>query len=232
MIFSVLTVFVASYFYVTAVHALESFDTGSCTPLALGSPAGQCVASLQALLNDDPPYPAIAVDGYFGGGTERAVIEFQSAHYLAADGVVGSETASAINEFSPRPGILSYASGFVNTRLALSAKLCVAACLVAVTLMCLLLRAARTGYGRLIRIRCALAGLSAGLIAANSAAMETLMAQAHGWADKLLCIILIALTAALLRLLAEMSPGMSAFSPFPDPPSQQTQSQMESWYGR
>ena len=188
------------------------------------------MSSLQELLNADQPYPSIAVDNYLGQQTQQAVIEFQSAHHLVADGVVAGETANAINESSPRPSILSYAFGFVNSRLAVSAKLCVAALMIAVTIICLLLRAARAGSSSLLRIRCALAGLFAALFAASSAATQSLMAEAHGWLDKSLCIILAALTAALLKLLTEMFP-MSAFSAFADPPPAETQSQIKAGYG-
>ena len=166
-IVSILTVFAASYFYFTTMHALESFDTGSCTPLTLNS-SGKCVSGLQTLL---------------------------------------------------------------NSQLALSAKLCVAALMIAVTIICLLLRAARAGSDSLLRIRCALAGLFAALIAANSAATESLIAEAHGWVTKLLCIILVALTAALLRLVTEMFPNMSGLSVFADPSSRETQSQVKAEYG-
>ena len=229
LIVSILAVFAASYFCFTTTHALESFDTGSCTPLTLDS-SGKCVASLQALLNDDQPYLSIPVDGYFGQQTQQAVIDFQAVHHLAMDGVVAGETARAINESSPRPSILSYAAGFVNSRLALSAKLCVTALMMAVTIICLLLRAVRAGSSSLLRIRCALAGLFSALIAANSAAMEILMTEAHGWIDKFLCVILIALAAALLKLLTEMFPPMYDLSAFADPPSPETQPQIKAGY--
>jgi peptidoglycan hydrolase-like protein with peptidoglycan-binding domain len=99
LIVSVLAVFAASYFYLTNVHALESFDAGSCTPLASGDP-GKYVSDLQALLDDNRPYPGITVDGYFGAQTPRALIDFQSAHNLAGDGLVAAQTAHAINKFS------------------------------------------------------------------------------------------------------------------------------------
>jgi len=216
LIVSILAVFAVSYFYFTAIHALESFDTGSCTPLALGS-SGKCVSSLQALLNRNQPYPAIAVDGDFGPQTQQAVIEFQSAYHLAVDGDVASQTAAAINEFSPRPGILSYVAGFVNSQLALSAKLCVAALMTAVTIVCLLLRATHAGFSSLLLIRCALAGF----IAASSEATGTLIAEAHNWVARLLCFIFIALIGALISLLTEMYRGMSASSAFADPPSRE-----------
>ena len=126
LIVSILPPFAASYFHFTAIHNLESFDTGSCTPLAPGY-SGKCVSSMQALLNRNQPYPVIAVDGYFGLQTQQAVIEFHSTYHLAVDGDVASQTAAAINDISPRPSILSYAAGFANSQLILIAKLCVAA---------------------------------------------------------------------------------------------------------
>jgi peptidoglycan hydrolase-like protein with peptidoglycan-binding domain len=38
------------------------------------------------------------VDGDFGSGTEAAVVEFQKAHNLTPDGIVGEKTADAINQ--------------------------------------------------------------------------------------------------------------------------------------
>jgi peptidoglycan hydrolase-like protein with peptidoglycan-binding domain len=52
--------------------------------LAAGDP-GKCVSDLQALLDDNRPYPGITVDGYFGSQTPRAVVDFQSAHNLLAE---------------------------------------------------------------------------------------------------------------------------------------------------
>jgi hypothetical protein len=229
LIISILAVFAASYFYFTTTHALESFDTGSCIPLTLDS-SGQCVSSLQELLNADQAYPPIAVDGSFGPETMQAVIRFQSVHRLTMDGVVAEETADAINESSPRPSILSYAAGFANSRLAPSAKLCVAALMAAATIACLLLRAAYAGSSRRLVIRCALAGLFAALIAVNSIAAQSLLAKAHGWIDTSLSVILIALSAALFKLFSEMS-GVPAFSAFADPPPPEIQSPAEARYG-
>jgi Putative peptidoglycan binding domain len=217
LIVSELAVFAASYFYFTTTHALESLDTASCIPLTVGS-TGKCVSRVQVLLNEDLRYRAASVDGSFGKQTRQAVIKFQSAHHLAKDGRVGSMTASAINESSPRPTILGYAAGFVNSTLALSARLSVAVLMIIVMITCLLLRAARAGSIRLLRIRCCLAGLFAVLAAANTAAMASLVTEVHSWVTKLLFFTFVGLTAALLRLLQEMSPSMTTVSDFTDRP--------------
>jgi len=61
--------------------------------------------------------------------------------------------------------------------------------------------------------------------------MEILLAQALGWAVKVLCIILIALIATLLNHLTEVFRTMSGRPAFGDPPSQETQPQMRAGYG-
>src|ERR1700683_239824 len=230
LIISMLAVFAASYFYFTSTHAFEVFDTGSCTPLAYGSPPGKCVSTLPEVLKNELPHPEFSLDGHCGDQTQQAVMDFQTAHDLTVDGVVGSETASALNEFSPPPGILGYAAGFMNSQLTLTAKLCVAILAILVTIICLLLRAALAASSGLLRIRFARTGLFAALFAANSATAESLITDAHGWVAKLLCVSFAALTAALLTLLMEM-PRMSALSAPTDPQSMETQSQIRVDYG-
>jgi peptidoglycan hydrolase-like protein with peptidoglycan-binding domain len=82
-------------------------------PLVAGD-SGKCVSSLQVLLDANRPYPGITGDRYFGGQTQQAVIDFQSAHNLAEDGVVAAHTTHAINEFSPRLSIFSYTARVVR----------------------------------------------------------------------------------------------------------------------
>ena len=55
---------------------------------------GPAVKRLQRALN--AANHAIAVDGDFGNGTKRAVMAFQAAHGLAADGIVGPATWAAL----------------------------------------------------------------------------------------------------------------------------------------
>ncbi len=52
---------------------------------------GDSVRLLQELLNDNG-YNLI-VDGIFGRGTEKAVIDFQKKNNLIADGIVGTKTS-------------------------------------------------------------------------------------------------------------------------------------------
>lgn len=65
-------------------------------PLSAGD-SGAAVKTLQQALKQLGLYDA-AVDGDFGQGTTDAVIAFQTAHNLKPDGIVGEETATAIND--------------------------------------------------------------------------------------------------------------------------------------
>jgi len=56
---------------------------------------GSDVVQLQNKLKDQG-FPPGAIDGAFGPGTEAAVLAFQQAHGLLADGVVGPRTAAAL----------------------------------------------------------------------------------------------------------------------------------------
>jgi peptidoglycan hydrolase-like protein with peptidoglycan-binding domain len=55
---------------------------------------GWDVSVTQFLLT--PTEPSLTVDGYFGAGTERALTRFQRAHGLAADGIAGPRTLTAL----------------------------------------------------------------------------------------------------------------------------------------
>ena len=65
---------------------------------------GNFVKILQYLLNY---YGAnLLVDGEFGGGTQRAVIEFQKKNNLSADGIVGRNTWNKLLNFNPSSEVL------------------------------------------------------------------------------------------------------------------------------
>lgn len=57
---------------------------------------GAAVKTLQELLNTDPRYAGLAVDGIFGSGTKAAVRAFQHDHGLNPDGIVGPLTWAAL----------------------------------------------------------------------------------------------------------------------------------------
>jgi peptidoglycan hydrolase-like protein with peptidoglycan-binding domain len=59
--------------------------------------SGTAVVALQKALKALGFYDGKA-DGDFGSGTEAAVIAFQEAHNLDQDGVVGTDTAQALNQ--------------------------------------------------------------------------------------------------------------------------------------
>ena len=76
-------------------------DPSAPTPepvLRTGS-RGEDVKTLQARLYD-LGYYAGEIDGQFGAGTKAAVIEFQQANGLEADGMAGSETQAVL--YSPQ----------------------------------------------------------------------------------------------------------------------------------
>ena len=65
---------------------------------------GDAVADVQSTLISNGYSPG-GIDGVFGSGTESAVIAFQSANSLSADGVVGPSTASAMGLSGPEYGL-------------------------------------------------------------------------------------------------------------------------------
>jgi Putative peptidoglycan binding domain len=73
----------------------------ACPWLHLKS-SGSCVRRLQNQLNDDHVSPHLTVDGVFGKQTLQAVKNFQRRKGLRPDGVVGPQTALALQP-DPRP---------------------------------------------------------------------------------------------------------------------------------
>lgn len=62
------------------------------------------VAELQGLLNLWDPQLQLKVDGKFGAATHAAVISFQQAHGLTADGIVGPNTWCVLLQLDVDPG--------------------------------------------------------------------------------------------------------------------------------
>lgn len=87
----------------TWVHMDRRTGTPACStggyPLVRQGSKGVYVALLQDALND-LGYSAGTIDGIFGSGTRRAVIQFQRDNNLSADGIVGCNTWRALtNKF-------------------------------------------------------------------------------------------------------------------------------------
>ncbi|WP_426449655.1 peptidoglycan-binding protein [Paenibacillus sp. S-38] len=88
------------------VHHQLSGDTTS-TVLKVGS-TGPQVVTLQTNLNR-VGY-TVSTDGVFGTGTETIVKQFQAAHGLTADGIVGSATASKLSALASTTTVLRVGS--------------------------------------------------------------------------------------------------------------------------
>lgn len=105
------------------VPAAISITSTSCpTNITQGEHDG-CVTNLQTLLNGKGAN--IAVDGDFGPQTLSAVENFQAAHALTVDGIVGPNTKSALTgtagSYTPPPpssstmtAIVNYATAIMN----------------------------------------------------------------------------------------------------------------------
>jgi len=83
-----------------ALARIEGFILSGAAPdtrpvLHRGS-VGEAVGDLQVQLRD-MGYP-LAIDGDFGPATELAVMEFQSAHRLKPDGIVGKKTWTVLEK--------------------------------------------------------------------------------------------------------------------------------------
>jgi hypothetical protein len=80
----------------TSASAPATVTVPASGPISAGD-SGPAVETLQQALKQLGLYKG-AVDGDFGQGTTDAVIAFQNAHNLKPDGIVGLETATAIND--------------------------------------------------------------------------------------------------------------------------------------
>jgi len=78
-----------------SIHRYSS-DASTLTgsPMLRRGSSGDLVKTLQAVLNAHGA--SLTIDGIFGTGTEAAVINVQSSHGSSVDGIVGPETAAAL----------------------------------------------------------------------------------------------------------------------------------------
>jgi peptidoglycan hydrolase-like protein with peptidoglycan-binding domain len=82
----------------------------SAYPTVQSGSTGAAVTAAQYILNDEG-YGPIAVDGQFGPQTQSAVVAFQTAKGLTADGVVGAHTWTALLSAGYRPLLSAGATG-------------------------------------------------------------------------------------------------------------------------
>ncbi|MDD2375889.1 MAG: peptidoglycan-binding domain-containing protein [Clostridia bacterium] len=92
----------------TWVHVDKRFGTPACSrggyPLVKKGSSGVYVAILQDALNT-LGHNAGTIDGVFGTGTMNAVIRFQKANGLSADGIVGCSTWERLTSKASGAGI-------------------------------------------------------------------------------------------------------------------------------
>lgn len=74
----------------------------SCPPLHINS-SGTCVRQLQRQLDDDHINPYLKIDGLYGTQTFRAVEDFQRKTGLRVDGIAGRQTLFALQEPTSAP---------------------------------------------------------------------------------------------------------------------------------
>ena len=65
---------------------------------SVGEPVLQIQEQLNAISNNYPLIPKLAVDGIYGSETEKAVLIFQGIFGLTQDGIVGRRTWYKIQE--------------------------------------------------------------------------------------------------------------------------------------
>ncbi|MER7848560.1 peptidoglycan-binding protein [Kitasatospora sp. NPDC096077] len=105
----------------TALDAAAAAASGTvdlrtqCGTLRTGA-TGQCVSTLQTLLNTFNA-GRLVVDGQFGQATDTAVRNFQAAHGLTIDGIVGTGVKTALYSSTPTP----LPSGPINSTKVLNA---------------------------------------------------------------------------------------------------------------
>jgi peptidoglycan hydrolase-like protein with peptidoglycan-binding domain len=78
----------------TSKTTSTSTSTGYLTRLLLVGTSGSDVKNLQTALNSNGA--SLKVDGFFGQLTKTAVMNYQKAHSLAADGIVGPKTMAVL----------------------------------------------------------------------------------------------------------------------------------------
>jgi len=96
-----LTIYGGTYAYEAVTRYGDNVSFTSCPAVIDYGQQGRCVASLQRLLDADPPHARIYHDGIFGPQTLAATREFQSRHGLPADGKADPGTIRMLTALAP-----------------------------------------------------------------------------------------------------------------------------------
>ncbi|NLP50051.1 D-Ala-D-Ala carboxypeptidase family metallohydrolase [Bacillus sp. RO1] len=89
---------------VTAEEASAYNWTRTLSEGSSGSDVRELQIRVAGWAADSPQQTVVSVDGQFGAGTRAAVIRFQRAYGLTADGVVGPQTQAKLNELESTNG--------------------------------------------------------------------------------------------------------------------------------
>ncbi|TYS67455.1 DUF882 domain-containing protein [Sutcliffiella horikoshii] len=89
---------------VTAEEASAYNWTRTLSEGSSGSDVRELQIRVAGWAADSPQQTVVSVDGQFGAGTKAAVIRFQRAYGLTADGVVGPQTQAKLNELESPNG--------------------------------------------------------------------------------------------------------------------------------
>jgi hypothetical protein len=92
-----LAIVVLGFISATPATASSPSRLSQCPELSRGS-TGPCVRALQTELNQAGVHPRLRVDGIYGLVTLEGVESFQHSKGLPADGVVGPQTARALDD--------------------------------------------------------------------------------------------------------------------------------------
>jgi Putative peptidoglycan binding domain len=99
------TVFGIGYTANTIRHHGDGVSLVACPQyMWAGQQQSNCIAGLQRLLDEDPPYAELTHDGVFGRDTKKAIVAFQDMNHLHEDGVAGPATIDILQQLAPKPG--------------------------------------------------------------------------------------------------------------------------------
>lgn len=112
------------FILVTNTASAQTYaQVSSSSTLKVGSKGAGVTALQQFLASNHDLYPGALVTGYFGSMTKAAVVQFQLAYGLAADGIAGAMTKNKMNSLiSAGRGLDLYAPSISNLSVGIAGK--------------------------------------------------------------------------------------------------------------